>query len=59
MSEEDLDYYVASYSESGFRGGLNWYRNIPYFLSDTEELKERKSVNLQSLSLVQKILSDG
>ncbi len=42
MTEEDLDYYVASYTESGFRGGLNWYRNIPYFLSDTAELEGKK-----------------
>ena len=42
MTEEDLDYYVSAYNESGFRGGLNWYRNIPRFLSDTIELKGKK-----------------
>ena len=28
LSEEDLQFYVGQLAESGFRGGLNWYRNI-------------------------------
>jgi pimeloyl-ACP methyl ester carboxylesterase len=28
LSEADLSYFVAAYRQSGFRGGLNWYRNI-------------------------------
>ena len=28
LSEEDLQFYVSQFTESGFRGGLNWYRNI-------------------------------
>ena len=28
ITEEDLDFYVQQISGSGFRGGLNWYRNI-------------------------------
>lgn len=28
LSEADLDLYVAQFEASGFRGGLNWYRNI-------------------------------
>jgi pimeloyl-ACP methyl ester carboxylesterase len=24
----DLDFYVAEFARTGFRGGLNWYRNI-------------------------------
>ncbi len=28
LSEADLDYYAQEFSRSGFRGGLNWYRNI-------------------------------
>ena len=28
ITEEDNAYYVASYTESGFRGPLNWYRNF-------------------------------
>lgn len=27
LSEQDLDYYVAQFAHSGFRGGLNRYRN--------------------------------
>ncbi len=28
LSEEDLDYYAGEFERTGFRGGLNWYRNI-------------------------------
>jgi pimeloyl-ACP methyl ester carboxylesterase len=28
LSEADLTYFSAAYQKSGFRGGLNWYRNI-------------------------------
>ena len=28
LSEADLDTYVAAFERTGFRGGLNWYRNI-------------------------------
>ncbi len=28
LSADDLAYYVAEFSRTGFRGGLNWYRNI-------------------------------
>ncbi|GIW13289.1 MAG: epoxide hydrolase [Tepidiforma sp.] len=28
LSPADLDVYVAAFSASGFRGGLNWYRNV-------------------------------
>ena len=28
LSEADLDFYVAEIARTGFRGGLNWYRNI-------------------------------
>lgn len=28
LTEEDLAYYVETYKRTGFRGGLNWYRNI-------------------------------
>ena len=27
-SEADLAHFIAAYQRSGFRGGLNWYRNI-------------------------------
>jgi len=28
LSEADIAYFAKVYSQSGFRGGLNWYRNI-------------------------------
>ena len=28
LSEADIDFYAAEFSRTGFRGGLNWYRNI-------------------------------
>jgi len=28
LSAEDLDFFVGEFSRTGFRGGLNWYRNI-------------------------------
>jgi pimeloyl-ACP methyl ester carboxylesterase len=28
LSETDLAFFSAAYKQSGFRGGLNWYRNI-------------------------------
>jgi pimeloyl-ACP methyl ester carboxylesterase len=28
LSEADVAYFAAAYRQSGFRGGLNWYRNI-------------------------------
>ncbi|MFY9316869.1 MAG: alpha/beta hydrolase [Burkholderiales bacterium] len=28
LTEADLDFYAGEFRRSGFRGGLNWYRNI-------------------------------
>jgi hypothetical protein len=28
LTEADIDHYVGEFSRTGFRGGLNWYRNI-------------------------------
>ena len=28
LTEADVDFYTSEFSRSGFRGGLNWYRNI-------------------------------
>lgn len=28
LSEDDLAHFIEAYQKSGFRGGLNWYRNI-------------------------------
>jgi len=28
LTDEDISYFVETYKRSGYRGGLNWYRNI-------------------------------
>src|SRR5262245_14030228 len=28
ISEEDIEFYASEFMRAGFRGGLNWYRNI-------------------------------
>ena len=28
LTEADVDVYAAEFTRTGFRGGLNWYRNI-------------------------------
>src|SRR3954452_8930889 len=28
ITEADIDFFAAEFSRTGFRGGLNWYRNI-------------------------------
>jgi pimeloyl-ACP methyl ester carboxylesterase len=28
LTQADLDYYAQEFSRTGFRGGLNWYRNL-------------------------------
>ena len=28
LTKEDVEYYVGEFERTGFRGGLNWYRNI-------------------------------
>ena len=28
LTENDVDFYAGEFKRSGFRGGLNWYRNI-------------------------------
>lgn len=28
ITEKDIDFYAGEFARSGFRGGLNWYRNI-------------------------------
>ncbi|MEM7250313.1 MAG: alpha/beta hydrolase [Pseudomonadota bacterium] len=42
LSEEDLDYYVNEFSTNGFRGPLNWYRNLDRSWSRTEHLTGHK-----------------
>jgi pimeloyl-ACP methyl ester carboxylesterase len=28
LSEDDFEHYAAAFTRTGFRGGINWYRNI-------------------------------
>jgi pimeloyl-ACP methyl ester carboxylesterase len=28
LKEADVDFYISEFKRTGFRGGLNWYRNI-------------------------------
>jgi pimeloyl-ACP methyl ester carboxylesterase len=42
LTEEDLDYYVAQYQQGGFRGPLNWYRNMDRNIELTPQLENAK-----------------
>lgn len=42
LTPEDLAYYVEQYRVSGFRGPLNWYRNIPTNNGITPELESKR-----------------
>lgn len=41
LTREDLDCYLEAYRASGFRGPLNWYRNMARVSADTPELEGR------------------
>jgi len=42
MSEDDVAVYVREFERTGFRGGLNWYRNIDRNWERTAHLDDRK-----------------
>lgn len=42
LSSDELDYYIAEFSRTGFTGGLNWYRNIDRNWELTEGLANSK-----------------
>jgi pimeloyl-ACP methyl ester carboxylesterase len=42
LSEDDLDYYVAQYRRNGFRGPLNWYRNLERNVAITPQLRDER-----------------
>ena len=42
LSQEDFDYYVGEFTRSGFRGGINLYRNFDRNWETTEELAGRQ-----------------
>ena len=41
MSEAELAVFVASFEQSGFTGGLNWYRNFSRNWETTAEMRQR------------------
>jgi|YelNatPaOPRAMG01_1025707.scaffolds.fasta_scaffold05683_10 pimeloyl-ACP methyl ester carboxylesterase len=45
LSPEELDVYVSAYEKSGFRGGINWYRNID------RNIREHPEIGTTPLSL--------
>ena len=42
LTQEDLDYYVNEFTEAGFRGGINYYRNFHRNWENTPELAGAK-----------------
>ncbi|BAY30355.1 epoxide hydrolase [Nostoc carneum NIES-2107] len=42
LTEEDIDFFTASFEQTGFWGGLNWYRNIDAMWKLTPFLSEAK-----------------
>lgn len=45
VTPEELDVYVRTYEKTGFRGGINWYRNID------RNLKEHPEIGVKPLTL--------
>ena len=45
LTPEELDVYVRTYEKTGFRGGINWYRNID------RNLKEHPEIAVKPLTL--------
>jgi pimeloyl-ACP methyl ester carboxylesterase len=48
LTDTDLDYFVAEFERTGFRGGLNRYRNMD---RDWEELPQLAGVKVQQPAL--------
>lgn len=44
LTDEELDVYVRAYERTGFRGGLNWYRNLDRSWERTKDLDRRIEV---------------
>lgn len=42
MTQADADYYYEQYKTSGFRGNLNWYRNLDRNVEITPQLEGKK-----------------
>ena len=41
LSDAELDVYVKSFERTGFRGGLNWYRNVDRNWEESANIVER------------------
>jgi pimeloyl-ACP methyl ester carboxylesterase len=50
LTEEDLDYYVAQYQQGGFRGPLNWYRNMDRNIDLTPQLDSPETGKIEQPS---------
>ncbi len=50
LNEKDLDYYVTQYQQSGFRGPINWYRNIDRNLELTPQLESIETGKIEQPS---------
>jgi pimeloyl-ACP methyl ester carboxylesterase len=50
MTHEDIAFYVSEYERTGFRGGLNWYRNIDRNWERTAHLDD-KTLDMPALFL--------
>ena len=53
MTEEDVAVYVGEFERTGFRGGLNWYRNMDRNWELTQPLNDR-AIELPALFLAGK-----
>jgi len=42
LAQEDLDYYVSQFENAGFRGGVNYYRNIERNWELTEDVEDQR-----------------
>jgi pimeloyl-ACP methyl ester carboxylesterase len=42
LTEQDVDFFVQEFTQAGFRGGLNWYRNIDRMWELTASLSGAK-----------------
>ena len=42
LTTEDVDFYVQAFTKAGFRGGLNWYRNIDHSWELTATFQGKK-----------------
>ncbi|WP_338693431.1 alpha/beta hydrolase [Streptomyces sp. Q6] len=51
LGEEELAYYVAAFEETGFTGGLNYYRNLDRTWELTEHLRGR-TIDCPSLFVI-------